>query len=715
MWAIQPIPAPGGVPSRVSSALAAVSCPAARDCFAVGSLPAPGGTTVLVDELKGMRWDRQSAPSPGGTAGGGYSAFTGISCPSSVACAAVGTFTNGSAGRAGFAETWNGRRWSVQSTPAPAASPGSVQLSGVSCASAILCVAVGSVTADTTTTPIAELYDGHSWTPQSLTLPTGALGGELSGISCTAAGACQAVGGYQGADAAEDPLVEAFDGSTWREAALPIPTGAVAFEQYGALDGIACADATACVAVGSYSTATQTEVPYSEVMSGTEWTVAPVPFDTAATAASTGLSAVACTSASACTAAGLDGRQLLVEDWDGTGWAAQPTAVAPRGTYVDDAGGVACVSSDCVAVGSDAAGNPYVHTDYALAQTTSGGAWSLHSPRLSAVASSSELDAISCASTAACMAVGDAKPGGGPGMRPLAERWDGRRWRIQTVRVRGALTGVELGAVSCPTSEWCMAAGSLNFASNTAVQSALALRWNGTGWWRAGTPAGTIIDAVSCVAPNLCLAVGPDGIAETWNGRRWSLLSLPDVPGLTTSFSDVSCYDATRCMIVGEAAPSCSEGGGGCPARDVVVDERLSGGRWILQKPPQSWGALALVACPAAQRCVATSVVAEVYDGRRWTVQRLPGRYGFVLNGLSCAAVDACTAVGSRTDDTAPVAEAWNGLRWTEQRLPAPPSTGPGATSTLNGVSCPTTGVCLAVGSRAGANGLTAPFAERYS
>jgi hypothetical protein len=248
-------------------------------------------------------------------------------------------------------------------------------------------------------------------------------------------------------------------------------------------------------------------------------------------------------------------------------------------------------------------------------------------------------------------------------MRPLAERWDGRSWRIQTVRVRGALTGVELDAVSCPSSDWCMAAG-------------------------------------------------PDGLAQTWNGRRWSLLSLPGPPGLTPAYSDVSCYDATSCMIVGEADPSCAENGGSCNAHAVVVDLRLSGRRWTLQKPPQSYGALALVACPASERCVATGVVAEVYDGRRWSVQRLPGSSGFVLDGLSCAAANACTAVGSRTSDTAPVAEAWNGLRWTEQPLPAPRATGPNASSTLNGVSCPTRGVCLAVGAHAGANGLTAPFAE---
>jgi hypothetical protein len=604
MWAIQPTPVPGGVSRPVSATLAAIACPSDNACVAVGSLPSSVGTTVLVDRFNRVRWERSPAPSPGGAGSGDYSAFTGISCTSSTQCEAVGTYTSGSNGRQSFAESFNGRRWSAQTTPVPSGQSGDVALAGVSCTSA-----------------------------------------------------------------------------------------------------------SACVAVGSYSTSTQTQVPYSEVMSGTAWSVVPVPSSPAPTAPSTGLSAVACTAAADCTAAGIIGPQLLVDRWNGTEWSVVPTAHAPRGTYVDSAAGIACTSNGCITVGSDAIGNAYVHTDYAFAETETGAAnsrWSLDSPQLRAVAANSELNAISCASSTACMAVGDVTAGG---MRALAEHWNGQRFTIEAVKTAAA----ELGAVSCPTVSWCMAVGATNFDSSTAIQSSLALVWNGSGWARAGAPPGTILDSVSCTAPDVCIAVSPDGFAASWNGRRWSGLSLPGIPGLTLSFSGVSCSSSTYCTIVGEATGYCAPNSGTCNVRDVVIAERRSGGRrWALQRPVQAFGPIGLVACPAADRCIVAGVAGQVWSGGRWVAQRIPGG-SVVLSALACAAADACTAVGSGRNGTAPAAEAWNGNRWSPQPMATPRLLGPSPAVAMNGIACPSTGFCLAVGSRTSTRDLSVPFAERYS
>ena len=709
MWAVQPTPAPGGVARPVSATLAAISCPSARECIAVGSLPATGGTTVLVDRFNGIRWARSAAPSPGGTRTGDYSTFTGISCTSSTQCEAVGTYTDGSNGGQSFAESWDGTRWSAQTIPVPSGQSGDVALAGVSCTSASACVAVGSYSVGTTTDPIAEVWNGSDWTPAVLTVPAGAGGGQLSAVSCPAANACQAVGSYEDANGGADPLVEAWNGSTWREAALPLPAGAVPFEQIGGLSGLSCTSPSSCVAVGSYSTSTQTQVPYSEVMSGTAWSVVPVPFNSMATAPSTGLSAVTCTAVVNCTAAGIIGRQLLVDRFNGTDWSVQRTASAPRTTYVDSAGGVACTGVGCVVVGSDAVGNPYVHTDYALAETqTTSGRWSLHSPLLKAVVTSSELNAISCASSSACMAVGDVTAGG---THALAERWNGNRFTIQSLNTPTA----ELGAVSCPTANWCMAVGATNFDSTTAIQSSLALVWSGSRWTRAGAPPGAILDSVSCVAPDACIAVGPDNVGASWNGSRWSELTLPGIPGLTLSFGGVSCSSSGYCTIVGEATGYCPPDSGTCNVRDVVIAERHSGGRrWTLQRPVQAFGPVGLIACPATDRCIAVGVAGQVWSGGRWVAQRIPGG-GVILSALACTAADACTAVGSGHSGATPAAVGWNGSRWSAQAIPAPRRTGPSPVVALNGVACPSRGFCLAVGSRTDARGLNVPFAERDS
>ena len=86
-----------------------------------------------------------------------------------------------------------GAGWSVVPSPNPQVPQGS--LSGVSCTSASACTAVGDYTNTTgTRVTLAERWNGTSWTIQSTPNPTGAKGSSLSGVSCTSASACTAVG-----------------------------------------------------------------------------------------------------------------------------------------------------------------------------------------------------------------------------------------------------------------------------------------------------------------------------------------------------------------------------------------------------------------------------------------------------------------------------------------------------------------------------------------
>jgi hypothetical protein len=74
---------------------------------------------------------------------------------------------------------------------------------------------------------------------------------------------------------------------------------------------------------------------------------------------------------------------------------------------------------------------------------------------------------------------------------------------------------------------------------------------------------------------------------------------------------------------------------------------------------------------------------------------------------VSCTSQTACTAVGPSGGGNLSAAEAWNGTTWT--LLPTGPTQGTG-TPDLKAISCPTPGVCVAVGS---AN--STPLAELYS
>lgn len=84
-------------------------------------------------------------------------------------------------------------RWSLVNSPNPQAPQG--ELPGVSCGSAS--AAVGHSTTSTgRTVTLAEWWNGTSWAIQTTPNPTGALGSELSAVSCSSASACIAVGFY---------------------------------------------------------------------------------------------------------------------------------------------------------------------------------------------------------------------------------------------------------------------------------------------------------------------------------------------------------------------------------------------------------------------------------------------------------------------------------------------------------------------------------------
>jgi hypothetical protein len=133
-WSIQPTPNRAG-----SNSLSGIACPTASICMAVGS--SNGATNVaLAEAWDGTSWSVKSVPTPSGGASPNLAA---ISCPASAQCTAVGNyyssdFTSGMT----LGEVWNGTHWSVQRPRNPAGSTQSI-LSGISCPATTQCIAVG--------------------------------------------------------------------------------------------------------------------------------------------------------------------------------------------------------------------------------------------------------------------------------------------------------------------------------------------------------------------------------------------------------------------------------------------------------------------------------------------------------------------------------------------------------------------------------------------
>jgi hypothetical protein len=194
--------------------------------------------------------------------------LSGVSCASAGACIAVGHHKNGAGTEVALAERWDGTSWAIQTIPNP---PGALtsSLSGVSCVSADVCTAVGDyVNGDGTQVTLAERWDGTGWAIQATPNPHGARHNYESGfqgVSCVSAGRCTAVGGYTNRAGTFMTLAERWNGRRWAIQTTPKPTGAHSRTLYG----VSCVSAGRCTAVGAYyNFAGTTEVTLTERWNG---------------------------------------------------------------------------------------------------------------------------------------------------------------------------------------------------------------------------------------------------------------------------------------------------------------------------------------------------------------------------------------------------------------------------------------------------------------
>src|SRR5262249_26102077 len=148
--------------------------------------------------------------------------------------------------------------------------------------------------------------------------------------------------------------------------------------------------------------------------------------------------------------------------------------------------------------------------------------WSI-TPSPNARAANGALNAVSCPTTAVCTAVGLHVRDSWVGVT-LAERRSGGVWAVQpTPNPHGAAASA-LNGVSCPSGSACTAVG--QFAVKSGAQRTLAERWNGRSWRIQRTPnparsPSSRLSAVACPATDACTAVGSSNsklLVEQWGG-----------------------------------------------------------------------------------------------------------------------------------------------------------------------------------------------------
>src|SRR6185437_12661913 len=157
----------------------------------------------------------------------------------------------------------------------------------------------------------------------------------------------------------------------------------------------------------------------------------------------------------ACTAVGsyitrVGGLSTLAERWNGTSWSIQPTPDQPGGDG-SSLLGVSCTSAGaCTAVGYYY--NPGSNTTSTLAEAWNGTSWAIQPTPRHATTVFQDLDAVSCTSPTACIAVGSV------GYDTLAEMWNGTAWALQRTPHPGRGAEGLLG-VSCTSASACTAVG----------------------------------------------------------------------------------------------------------------------------------------------------------------------------------------------------------------------------------------------------------------
>ena len=289
-------------------------------------------------------------------------------------------------------------------------------------------------------------------------------------------------------------------------------------------------------------------------------------------------------------------------------------------------------------------------------------------------------------------------------------------WKAQTVSAPSGRTYQlmsDLEGVSCPTAGHCIAVGEQTL-DNNQESTLLAEAWNGSSWsqLQPAVPTGyafVYLKSVSCASMTACEAVGyttsadtSRSVAESWNGSTWTLQATPGAVNLWS----VSCPAAYACVAVGGDS-----------------SEIWNGSTWRPMGMPSPRGAgfqdvLDGVSCASVNFCVAVGsagtgnasgfAYADVWNGSAWSRQAVPAPTGSQfsnLDSVSCTARTACMAVGTYTNsafDEVGYSEQWNGTAYSTQSIPLPG----GAQDSLSSVSCTSATACVAIGDFSVSGGL---------
>jgi hypothetical protein len=566
-------------------------------------------------------------------------AITGISCPSAGLCVAVDSVgdvmvsIDPTGGTGAWAKTYVGE-----------SSTGVESFTGVSCPSTKLCVAIDSGGGVVTSTDPAG--GGSTWTKTEV-VPHNAEGGgdHLKAVSCPSESLCVVTDDRGDVVTSADPTGGA---SAWTSTKVTTPNK---LGGGNALGGLSCPSVRLCVATVEEGNMVSSTDPAGGVGAWTETNVD----------GNHELFDVSCVSERLCVASDNYGDILTATEPTGgkTAW----TAAHVSARLVEH---VSCSSSGlCLALDDN-------EVITSIEPAAGASAWTPASISTSnKYGSDPSLDAAACPSLGLCVLGDD-----GSAVVSTTEPTKGASaWTVSNLEV--GFSGLQ--GVSCAAAGLCVAvddAGNVVTSTNPD---------GGAGAWSEAHVDGRELDGVSCPSAGLCVAVDNTGnimtsTDPTGGAGAWSVVDVDTTRRLTS----VSCTSVSLCVAID------SEG-------DIVTSADPTGGvgAWSVVR---LYPGLSGVSCPSERLCVLT---AEGYiitstepaaGADTWSL-----KYVGANKKISCPSVSLCVTVGGTA--LAPIVTTGNPTNgaspWTEAYIEG-----------LNGldeVSCAHEGMCLATSF--GANG----------
>ena len=200
-WSIVPVPQPAFAELVT---LPGLSCPSPTTCFLVGGYLAVTGTRqlvgrTLIERWDGKQWKTVRSPQPKNAQ---LAQLGAVSCANATQCLAVGISLsnptpNQPIDQLGGTLTlrWDGKQWKIAKVDRSldvAAGVGSL-----ACRSAVSCYGVGQAFTQTGGSTEVVHWNGHAWSRVPSANPPGTRDASLSGVACATATSCQAVGSFR--------------------------------------------------------------------------------------------------------------------------------------------------------------------------------------------------------------------------------------------------------------------------------------------------------------------------------------------------------------------------------------------------------------------------------------------------------------------------------------------------------------------------------------